>query len=106
MAAIINGSTRLNIWVKINKQLAQALINLGTNKVYITLAYTKHWGFALKPQRNLYSLYMVNKTPTAHNRGIVDQETFKLKLRLRLYRELILFNITNIRDSNVILEFS
>ena len=36
----------------------------------------------------------------------MDQETFKLELRLQLYQELILFNITNIRDSDVILGFS
>ena len=42
MTTIVNGSIRLNIWVEINKQPAQALIDLGTNKVYILLAYTKH----------------------------------------------------------------
>ena len=48
---------------------------------------------------------MADGTPTAHNRGIMDQETFKLELRLRPHRELISFNITNIRDSDVILGF-
>ena len=36
----------------------------------------------------------------------MDQKTFKLELRLRPHQKLILFNITNIRDSDVILEFS
>ena len=35
----------------------------------------------------------------------MNQETYKLELRLQPYKELILFNITNIKDSNVILEF-
>ena len=35
----------------------------------------------------------------------MDQKTFKLELRLRLYQELILFNITDIKDSNIFLEF-
>ena len=48
---------------------------------------------------------MADGTPTTHNRDIVDQEICKLELRLRPYRELILFNITNIRSSNIILGF-
>ena len=43
--------------------------------------------------------------PTVYNKGLVDQETYKLKLNLRPHWELILFNITNIRSSNIILEF-
>ena len=35
----------------------------------------------------------------------MDQETFKLELRLRPHQELILFNITNIRGSDIILKF-
>ena len=35
----------------------------------------------------------------------MDQEIFKLELRLQLYGKLISFNITNIRNSNIILEF-
>ena len=41
MAAISNGSARLNIWVKINGQPARVLINLGADGVYMTPAYTK-----------------------------------------------------------------
>ena len=35
----------------------------------------------------------------------MNQEIYKLELKLRSHRELILFNITNIRDSDIILEF-
>ena len=42
MATISNRSIRLNIWVEINKQLAQALIDLEANGVYITPTYTKY----------------------------------------------------------------
>ena len=42
---------------------------------------------------------------TVYNRELVNQESYKLELRLRPHRELILFNITNIRYSNIILEF-
>ena len=48
MAATSTGSAQLNIWVKINKQPAQALIDLGTNKVYIISAYIKRREFTLK----------------------------------------------------------
>ena len=48
---------------------------------------------------------IANGTPTVYNREIIDQETYKLELRLRLYQELILFNIIDIRGSNIILEF-
>ena len=48
---------------------------------------------------------MADGTPTAYNKEIMDQETYKLELRLRPYRELILFNITNIRGSKIILGF-
>ena len=60
----------------------------------------------LKWWKNPYSLDITDKMPTAYNGEIIDQETFKLELRLRPHWELILFNITNIRDSNVILGFS
>ena len=42
----------------------------------MTPAYTKRRGFTLKRQKNLYSLNMADGTPTAHNRGIIDQETY------------------------------
>ena len=48
---------------------------------------------------------MADRTPIAYNGGIINQETFKIELKLWLYWELILFNITNIKDSNIILEF-
>ena len=48
---------------------------------------------------------MANRTPTAYNREIIDQETFKLKLKLWLHKELILYNITDNGGSDVILEF-
>ena len=35
----------------------------------------------------------------------MNQETFKLELKLRPHQELILFNVTNIRDSDMILGF-
>ena len=35
----------------------------------------------------------------------MDQKTFKLELKLRPYQELILFDVINIRDSNIILGF-
>ena len=35
----------------------------------------------------------------------MDQETYKLELWLRLYRELILFDITDIGVSDMILKF-
>ena len=35
----------------------------------------------------------------------MDQETYKLELRLQPYREIILFDVTDIRGSNIILEF-
>ena len=38
MAAIVNGTTRLNIWVEINGQLVRVLIDSGTDRVYITPA--------------------------------------------------------------------
>ena len=53
----------------------------------------------------LYSLDIANRTPTAYNEELVDQETYKLKLKLRLYRELILFNFINFRSSDIMLEF-
>ena len=81
------------------------MIDLGANGVYIIPMYVKRWGFALKWWRNSYFLNIVDGTPTAYNKDIIDQETFKLELKLWLYWELILFNVTDIRDSDVILEF-
>ena len=42
MAAISNGSARLNIWVEIDGQSARVLIDSDINGVYIIPAYTKH----------------------------------------------------------------
>ena len=47
MAATTNGSTKLNVQIKITKQPAQALINSGVNRVYIILMYIKRQGFTL-----------------------------------------------------------
>ena len=48
MITTANGTTRLNIWVKINEQPAQVLIDSGADGVYILPAYTKRRGFMLK----------------------------------------------------------
>ena len=81
------------------------LINSGANRIYIILAYIKCWGFALRYKREPYSLNTANRILIVYNKELVDQETYKLKLRLRLYWELILFNIINIKSSDIILEF-
>ena len=36
----------------------------------------------LKRQKNLYSLDIADGTPIAYNREIINQETFKLELKL------------------------
>ena len=41
MATTANRSTKLNIQIEINRQPARALINSGTNRVYIILVYVK-----------------------------------------------------------------
>ena len=82
MATTVNGSTRPNICVKINKQPARALIDSGANRVYIILMYVKRQGFALRRQKESYSLDISNGTPAVCNKKLVDQETYKLELKL------------------------
>ena len=67
--------------------------------------YIKRQEFALKYKKEPYSLDIVNRMLIIYNREIMNQETYKPKLRLRPHRELILFNITDINSSNIILEF-
>ena len=59
------------------------LINSGPNRIYIILTYIKRQEFALKYKKEFYSLNIADGMLTVYNKGLVDQETYKLELKLR-----------------------
>ena len=96
----------LLIWTQVNETWARTLIDTGATANFLSSEFTKKVKILLQKKSNVYAVTDIDEKSLEYNEEKVDHEMEEIRLCIRSHINDMQFNITLIRQHDVILELS